>query len=489
MKTLPRCATIRFGLFRMQKVVNMMTTETVLNKKETKSKSNKDLNLFHLTWPIFIEIFLFMSMGIVDTFMLSEISDNAVSGVGAANQFMHIAILILEVIGNGASIVVAQYLGSRKFLEAAKISAAAVTLNLLVGLVISAVFIIFGKQMLIMLNLEGEILEHASKYLIIVGGGIFLQAIINSLAAIIRVHGFTKQAMYVSLGMNIIHIFMNYALILGNWGMPALGTEGAAISSVVSRGIAIIVFFFLLYRVMAVRIEFNYYLKLSKSYVTKILSIGIPAALEQVMYQTCQIVFLFYVTYLGEASMAAKQYAGNISMFIYMFAFAVGSGTSIIVGRTVGAGQPDIAYTRVWKSVRTASIASLIMIGIVTAFRVPLISIFTEDANVIAIGASVLLLSIVLESGRTINIILVNSLRASGDAKYPLWVGMVSMVGISLPLGYLFVFHMNMGLAGVWLAIAADEWIRAFAMSYRWKSRGWEKHSLVKPNNTTNVSH
>lgn len=73
------------------------------------------LNLFHLTWPIFLEVFLFMFMGIADTLMLSALSDNAVSGVGAANQYLTIAILVLEVIGNGAAVVVSQYLGSKRF--------------------------------------------------------------------------------------------------------------------------------------------------------------------------------------------------------------------------------------------------------------------------------------------------------------------------------------------------------------------------------------
>src|SRR5690349_17138282 len=90
-----------------------------------------EFNLFKLTWPIFLEVFLFMLIGIVDTLMLCEISDNAVSRVGAANQFLHIAILILEVIGNCASIVVAQYLVSRILREASKISALAVSLNLI----------------------------------------------------------------------------------------------------------------------------------------------------------------------------------------------------------------------------------------------------------------------------------------------------------------------------------------------------------------------
>ena len=80
----------------------------------------------------------------------------------------------------------------------------------------SVIFVIFSKNMMIAMNLQGDVLDHASKYLIIVGGTIFLQAIINSLSAIIRVHGFTKQTMFVSLGMNIVHVVGNYALIFGS---------------------------------------------------------------------------------------------------------------------------------------------------------------------------------------------------------------------------------------------------------------------------------
>ncbi|NIK79101.1 putative MATE family efflux protein [Paenibacillus castaneae] len=443
-------------------------------------KKQKGLNLFFLTWPIFLEIFLFMLMGIADTLMLSHISDNAVSGVGASNQYLHIAILLLEVIGNGASIVVAQYIGSRKFIEAAKISALAVTLNLVVGLILSLMFVLFGGQLLETLNLKGEILVHAKSYLQIVGGMIFLQAIINSVSAIIRVHGFTKEAMLVSLGMNVIHIIGNYLLIFGNFGFPQMGVQGAAISSVVSRLLALIVFFWMLYRIMPVRVEIRYYLSLSKEYISKILKIGIPSALEQVMYQACQIVFLYYATYLGEASLAAKNYANSISMFTYLFAFAIGMGTSIIVGRLIGANQQTTAYHQVWKSVRWASAVTLAAVLLVIAFREPLMRIFTDDPDIIRLGVNVLLLSIVLETGRTINIVLVNSLRATGDARFPLWIGMFTMVGMSLSLGYFFVFKLELGLAGIWLAIAADEWLRAFIMFFRWRSRAWEKHALVK---------
>lgn len=186
----------------------------------------KTFNLMKLTWPIFLELFLFMLMGSMDTFMISSVSDDAVSGVGAANQIIAIAILALSVIGNGAAIVVSQYLGSKQPKEAARVIGNAVTLNLAVGIVLSTVMLLFGGHLLQALNVKGDILAYARSYINIVGGAIFLQALINALAATIRTHGFTKQTMAVSLLMNVIHVGGNYLLIFGHFGLPALGVEG-----------------------------------------------------------------------------------------------------------------------------------------------------------------------------------------------------------------------------------------------------------------------
>lgn len=442
-------------------------------------KSTKELNLFKLTWPLFLELFLFMLMGLADTFMLSAVSDDAVAGVGTANQYIQIAILILGVIGTGASIVVSQYLGSRLIAEASQIAALSVTLNLLVGLAISGLFILFSDFLMKMMNLQGAVLEAAQSYLVIVGGFIFVQALITSMSSIIRVQGWTKQTMYVSLAMNIVHVVLNYILIFGKFGMPELGVEGAAISSVISRVLAAVVFFWLLYQALEVRIEWADYYRLSKNYISKILKIGIPSALEQVLYQTNQIVLLYYVTFIGAEALSARQYAVNISMFTYLFAMAIGMATAILVGRYVGAGEKELAYNKVWFGVKSALIFTLSMVVIIILFREPFMGLFTDNEEIIKIGASVLLLSIFLETGRTINITIINSLRASGDAAYPVRIGFVSMIVIGLSLGYLFVFVLDLGLVGVWLAIACDEWIRAVLVIFRWRSRKWERYAIV----------
>ncbi|KAI7266598.1 hypothetical protein KC345_g8157 [Hortaea werneckii] len=439
-----------------------------------------EFKLIKLTWPIFLELFLFMLMGSVDTFMISSVSDDAVSGVGAANQIITIAILVLSVIGNGAAIVVSQYLGSRQPKEAAKVTGNAITLNLAVGIVLSTVLLLFGGSLLTALNVQGDILVYAKSYMNIVGGGIFLQALLNALATTIRTHGFTKQTMIVSLLMNVIHVGGNYLLIFGHFGLPALGVEGAAISTVTSRLICLVLFFLLLYRIMEVRVKWTYYIHLSKKYVLQILKIGIPSAFESVIYQSCQLVFTLYITYLGAEAMATRQYALNISSYIFLFSVAVSMGTSIIVGHLVGAGRAQEAYSRVFSSVKWALLVTVIIDGIVILFREPLVGLFTDNEAIITMGAQVILLSFFLETGRTCNLVIINSLRASGDAKFPVYMGLISMVCLSLPLGYFLVFTLDLGLAGVWLATAFDEWLRAVIMYFRWKSRAWEKHGLIQ---------
>lgn len=442
------------------------------------SKHEK-LSLFSLTWPIFLEFFLFMLMGLADTFMLSAVSDNAVAGVGTANQYIQIAILILGVVGTGASIIVAQYIGAQKLIDATKIAALSVSLNFVIGLVISGFFLLFSDKIMSMMNLKGAVLQFAQSYLAIVGGFLFLQAIITTIAAIVRVQGWTKQAMFVSFGMNVLHLALNYVLIFGKFSFPEMGVEGAALSSVISRAAAALVFVWLLSKALTVKIKFKNFITWSTDYVRKILRIGIPSALEQILYQTSQIVLLYYVTYVGAEALTARQYAMNNSMFIYLFALAIGTGTAILVGRYVGAGEKQLAYNQVWTSVKAALAVSLFMIIIVTLFRTQLMNVFTDNEEIIKIGTSVLALSILLETGRTINITIINALRASGDARFPVKIGFISMICIGLSVGYVLVFLLGLGLVGVWLAIALDEWIRAILVLIRWKSRKWERYAIV----------
>ena len=439
------------------------------------------LGLFRLTWPLFLELLLFMLMGTSDTLMLSGVSDDAVSAVGVVTQYINLCILVMNVVSHGASIVVSQYLGARRSAEAARISALAISMNLLLGLVVSAVLLSLGGFILGHMNLEPAVLGPARAYMRIAGGFIFLQALINVLAGLIRTYGFTRQSMFVSLGMNVLHVACNYALIFGHFGLPALGVTGAAVSTGVSRACALVVFAWMLYRVMDVRMVARDYVTYSAEYTRKLLKVGIPAAIEQVTYNCCQTTFLYFITFLGPAALASRQYAVAISQYIYLFSLATGMGTALLVGRLVGAGRPDEAFRRAVDSLKWAvAITVLVDVGVILV-REPLVRLFTANGEIVLLTSQLLLLSLLLESGRSFNLVLVTSLRAAGDARFTVYMALLSMVCMSLPLGYVLVFHFHLGLPGVWLAIAADEWTRGLAFWFRWKSRAWERQVLVAP--------
>lgn len=262
-------------------------------------------------------------------------------------------------------------------------------------------------------------------------------------------------------------------------GFPEWGVQGVALSTAFSRGIGIVVLFVMLYRRLEVSIEWKDYIHLKMGHVKKILKIGIPSAGEHLAYSISQLVITYFITILGVVALATRIYTIQIMLFVLLFGLAVGQGTQILVGRLVGAGEKEKAYNQLLKSLRVSFLITLTVVIGMAVFRKPLLGIFTSDPEIIKVGSMLLLFCIVLEPGRTFNLVVINSLRAAGDVRFPVYMGMLSMWGISVPLSYFLGIYLEMGLLGVWIALATDEWFRGIIMYFRWRSRVWERMSLV----------
>jgi putative MATE family efflux protein len=446
------------------------------------------MSLFALTWPIFIELFLHMFMGSTDTFMLSHISDDAVAAVGVANQLVFFTILIFGFVGTGTAVLVSQYLGAGKNEDATKVSGISITLNLLFGLLISILVVVFREEFLHMFNLEQEIFEYADQYLIIVGGTLFFQSVLLTISSILRAHGFTREAMNISIIMNILHLVGNSLFIYGLLGIPEMGVVGVAISTALSRAIACLMIIRLMYKKLPLAIRKEDYFNFNLDSIKKILKIGVPAAGEQAIYNTSQMAITAIIALLGAVALTTRVYTFNIMSFLMLFSLAVGQGTQILVGHMVGARDFDGAYKQLLKSLKMSFIITMGIAMVVVLFRHPLMSIFTDDQTIILEGGKLLLLSFILEPGRTFNLVIINSLRATGDANYSVKMALISMWGICVPLSYVLGVHFNMGLSGVWIAFILDEWLRGIAMYFRWKSRIWETKVLATSEPSTVAS-
>lgn len=177
------------------------------------SETFQKKSLIQLTWPIFIELTLFMLMGMVDTFMLSAYSDNAVAAVGMSNQVINLIGVMFNFVAAGTIILVSQNLGANNQTKASEVSIVSIGANLVIGLLLSLVMVTCSKYILSFMNTPEEIMQTTISYTQIVGSFLFLMAVQPVLSGILRSFGYTKQSMIITLIANIINIFGNAIFI------------------------------------------------------------------------------------------------------------------------------------------------------------------------------------------------------------------------------------------------------------------------------------
>jgi putative MATE family efflux protein len=442
-------------------------------------KKTAKLSLFAITWPLFIEIMLYMLMGNADTLMLSQYSDNSVAAVGVSNQILSMVIVMFGFVATGTAILVAQNLGAEREDEAREVSSVSIGANLIFGLILSAAVFIFSEQLLKLMDLPPELFDEANSYLKIVGGFSFIQSLIMTVSSIIRSYGFTRDIMYVTIGMNVLNVIGNYFFIFGPFGFPILGVEGVAISTTVSRIFGLLAAIFVMTKRVPGSLPVSMLFSFPKRHLKNLLNIGIPSAGEHLSYNGSQMVITYFIATLGTQALTAKVYTQNVMMFIFLFSIAISQGTQILIGHMVGAKEIENAYKRALKSLKLAILISIAAAVIVSFFSKNLLGIFTDNLSIIELGTILILLTIILEPGRSFNLVLISSLRAAGDVKFPVYMGILSMWGVSVTLSYFLGIYLEMGLVGIWIAFIADEWLRGLLMLWRWRSRVWVKKSFV----------
>lgn len=435
--------------------------------------------MFMITWPIFIEVFLQMLMKLTDVFMLSFVSDQAVAAIGVVNQLMTFMFVLFNFTAMGAGVVVSQYVGADDKDGVRNTIASAVTINLLFGLAVS-LFVGFNRQYLLNLfSLEPELFSYANSYALIVGFALFAQAMILTISSILQAMGFTKDVMLSVLVMNVLNIFGNYVLIFGALGFPRLGVTGVALSTAGVRLIIMVGMFVLLFRRMPVRIPVKSFFKLKKTFAMKILNIGVPSAGEQLSYNVSQIVLTIMITTLGATALATRVYTQNFMSVLVIFSVSIAKGMQIFIGQLVGAGKQKEAFKYMYTGLKFASIVTIAIGGLFTFFSRQIFSIFSDDPGLIALGASILVIELLLQPARTGNMVIISALRAAGDAKFPVIIGIAVMWGLLVPLAYVLGIVLGYGLPGIWFAMVVDEWIRASLMYARWKKKRWMNKRLV----------
>lgn len=443
-------------------------------------QTNIKKGLTKLVVPIFIETLLIMMLGAVDTIMLSQYSDESVAAVGVVNQIVMFAFLIFEVINIGTSVLCSQYLGAKLHDKMIQVVGVSLVLNIVVGLTVSCILHFGASYLLNLMGLRPELLQYGIGYMEIVGAFAFFQAISLTISASLRSANKAIYPMLVTVLVNIMNIAGNYILIFGKFGLPALGAEGAAISTSVARGVSMVVLFIILFRKHIPKFPLVLFRPFPWIELKNLLKIGIPSAGENMSYSFSQVVITYFINILGNNALATRTYTVNIVMFVYLFAIAMAQGGAISIGHLVGQNKIRAAYLLGKYVMRLSILVSLILSCLWAVFGHTIFSMLTNNEEIIRLGVTIMTIDILVEIGRAVNIYATNALRSAGDVNFPFYLGVIVQWSVSVGLSYLLGIHWGWGLVGMWIAFLLDENIRAIVFVKRWNSMKWAQKSFTR---------
>jgi len=432
-----------------------------------------------VAWPLLAELVLGFGVGFVGMWLVSKDSDTASAAFGLANHVQGAFFLLFRIISMGVGVVITQNLGAGNRRDADRTALASLGASTWLGLGSALLLFATTGPLLTAMQATVEVRDLARPYLHVLALVLVLDAFNASMAAVMRSHLRTRETMLNILSMHALHIALCFPLMRGAGPIAPLGMTGFAVALAVSRAFGLGVHLWLWREVLALLPSWHDAIMIRWDTLRSSIAIGLPGAAEAIAYRTAMLVSVTVVSAMGTAELATQGYAMQIMNVIVLSTIALGFAGEILVGHLIGAGELRAAWHLVRKCLYWGLGVSL-TVAILTALTAPwTLRLFTSDAAIITQATTLLWITVLLEPGRTCNIVIITALRAAGDARFPVLAGSASMV-IVMGLGSWFLgIHLGLGLTGVWIAYALDEWVRGGIMATRWFRLGWVKQAVA----------
>lgn len=420
-----------------------------------------------LAWPLFSELLLGILVGLVGTALAARLSDAAGGAFALANHVAAMLFLLFRIIGAGISVVVTQNLGGRRRDRADAVALATLGASTWIGGVAAVLAALGAGPLLRVMNAPAEVLPLAQPFLIALAPALLLDSYNASMSSVLRAHLRARETLVVIVVMHLTHL----ALVL-----PAIqwaGLPGYAVALAASRALGLSLHLVLWRSRLNLRPTRQHWWRLPRSELAAVLHIGLPAAAENMSWRGAFMVSIAVVGQLGAQALATHAYVMQLMHGILLFGLATGLAVEIVVGHQIGAGHLHDAHKLVRRALARGLVLSFVAALVVALAGRQVLGIFTQDPQILSMGMTLLWLTVLLEPGRTFNLVVINALRATGDARYPVIAGAASLALVLAGGSWLLGLKLGLGLPGVWIAYAADEWIRGLLMWRRWARHDW----------------
>lgn len=448
----------------------------VLNER-TYLFTNKQLR--QLILPLLVEQILQQMVGAIDTIMVSGIGEVAISGVTLVNEINQLVIFLVGALAGGGTVVVAQYLGYGDR-ETSNLSAGQlVKVCFLLALVLGAASFFGGRPILHFLyhDVEEDVVQAAVIYFAVTSLSFPMLGIYNSTTALFRSMNETQVTMYISVGMNVINVVGNY---IGVYVLK-LGVAGVAWPTVISRAAAAAVMFGLsLSGKRQITLHIRNLLIWRGMIIRKILSIAVPNALESSLFHIGRILVAIFVAAYGTSQLAANGVAHSMFMLVVTASATMQLAIVTVIGQCVGAddyGQTKYYFRKMMKISYGMTLVDGLLVLTILPWMLQIYGLEPATAALVtSITMSCIIFAIFLHTPAWV---LSAGLRAAGDAKYTMIVGVTSVFLVRVLGSYLFGTVLGFGVIATWFAMYTDWVVRSACFVLRYRSGRWMEYRLI----------
>lgn len=428
--------------------------------------------MLSLAFPVVMAELGWMTMGLVDTLMVGRLSPEAIGAVGIGTSlFMGVCIFGMGLL-LGLDTLVSHAFGASRVDDCHRWLLHGVALSLLLSAPITGIVLALSAA-LAGWGLHPDVLRLTQPYLDVLAWSIPPLLLYASFRRYLQGMGVVRPVMIALVLANILNVFVNWLLIFGRLGAPAMGVRGSAWATVCARVVmAGVLLGVILYREHGRRPGlFETSLRIEPSRMRQLLALGLPAAgqvtLEVGVFATATAL----AGRLAPASLAAHQIAINLAAFTFMVPLGVASAGAVRVGQAVGRRDPAGAARSGWTAIL---FGALFMSSAAAAFLIvprTLIGAFTSDASVVAIGVSLLFVGAVFQLFDGLQGVATGVLRGLGDTRSPMLWNLAGHWFIGLPLGYTLCFGAGLGVIGLWWGLSVGLIICGIALISVWSRR------------------
>lgn len=428
--------------------------------------------VWQLAWPAIVSNLLFSLVGFIDTKIVGSLGAPAVAAVSTGNRIYFILQALLMAVTAGTTALVARAWGRGDRAEAERVAKASLGLCAGISLALTLPAFVWALPLASIFRLDAETIRLSADFIRWLAPFQVAFAVHFALGAALRAAGDTRTPLWVGALTNVVNVGLVYGFVYGRFGLPQLGVAGAAIASGIAFAVGAAVFVALWLRGLLV-------LKIGpagvwdRARVRRILDIGYPAALEQLVWQTGFLGFLWIVALYGTAPYAAYGIGVTILAFSFLVGFGFSIAASTLVGQYLGAGDPEGAVRSGWRALRGALAAQTAFGLAIIAMAEPLARFMIDDAEVVRLTVVFIWILGSVQPLMAIEAALGGALRGAGDTRFPLFAVFSGLIGARVVLASIFAWQ-KLSVEWIFAALIADYVVKAILLTQRYRGGRWK---------------